>query len=289
LSEVSPQETAAKVVSEAIQKDTTTPTDAAAAPEIVKEEPKAEDKFAGKFAALSRKEREVQQKFAELKAEQKKIEADRAEYEKYKSLKTKAKENPLEWLKEGGVNYDELTRYIINDNKPDPDSKIQTLEQKIKQWEEEKERDKLKEAEVKKTQAIEDYIQNIKAFVKDGENATKYELIQAFNYEPVVYNVIEQHYQETKKLLTFDEACDLVEEHLESDVEAQAKKLSTGRLKSKLAQFFSEPPKQTEEAKANPAKTLTNNLASEGPRPGRFLSRDELIAEVAKNLKWVKD
>ncbi len=121
-----------------------------------KEEPKSvqDDKIGSKFAALTRKERQVVAKQQELKAEEAKIAeskvkaeseltserakiaAERAELVEQRKEVTEfhslKKLNPLEAMAKLGFTYDQITDAVLNDGKPSPE---RVLERKAKEME----------------------------------------------------------------------------------------------------------------------------------------------------------
>jgi len=258
---------------------------------VVAQDP--DDKFASKFAALSRKERQIQQKEAEFKSLQRQIDEERNTYKAFLDKKSKAKENPLAWLEEAGLSYDEITEHVLRDGKLPGDHKLTSIEQKLAELEK-READRIKEsAEKRAAQQIDSYKSDIKKFV--NEKADDFELINAFNQHEVVYSVIEQHFNDPtnsdKKLLSIQEASEIVEKYLETQVEQEAKKISgLKKLKSKLFQPELKTIDPSLAPKANTVKTLTNQMSQESPpQKPRFLSDEERKTEAAKLLRFVTD
>ena len=94
-------------------------------------------------------------------------------------------------------------------------------------------------------------------------DAAKYEFIRARKATPVVFSVIETHFGETGKLLSYAEACDLVEQHLEEDAQSYA---GVEKFRRKLApQGESRPDTKPTPSgtRANPQpQALTNQLST---------------------------
>lgn len=290
----------------------------ATAPEVI--EPKAEvkpeekeqpkDKFAPKFAALSRKEKELrlreqqnEEKFAkrqaDLEAREKALGEQDAKAQARARLK---KEKPLEFLSEEGLTYEEITKAILGNPEISKEDKVEQLiaaqqeqiaslakklEDKDKREQEEKEKAELSAVEKKHSETISGFKGEIDTFLK---SSTDYEFLMnnPFNEDPVdaVYETVSEYYKEHKTILSVKEAADLVEKYVEAQVEKLAK---TKKGSTKFTPSKEEPTKQ-EAAPSNSPKTLENAHSSQVPnRQARKLTDDELIAEAAKHVRWNKN
>lgn len=266
------------------------PEDASKPKEVLEKSPESSDpKFASKFAALSHKERKLQDMQAKLKEQMKALETEKLSLSELQTLKAKAKENPLEWLKGGGLEYDDLVKYMLGGEKvpaeslvKQTDARVKALEEKLAAYEQEK-------VTAQEEKAISSFKNDIKEKVTASE---EYELIRAFESYDTVYNVIEQHYTDTGKVLSIDEAAELVEAHLTQEVEEGVKKISsTKKLSQKLGFLKQEAPKTLEAPKlSQPAKTLTNSLAQESVAPiSHALSDEERKREAMKLLRFTDE
>lgn len=270
---------------------------APAAPKISEavpaEEPKKVDPFAPKFAALTRLDKEVKGKAAALAAERKAIEAEKAELAKWREERSKAdtdykaklKENPLTFLQDHEVPFEDLVEMQLNDGKQTPeklimkmkaemDSKyskeIEELKSQLKKEREDEENQKLE-------QAKEGFKTQISKLITD--NTDTYELVHLNQAQGLVYDVIETHYQETGRILKIEDAAKAVEEHLEEEVRRQ---LESKKFKQASPPSAAKTPTQT-------APTLSNTMSSEVPVKGeRKLSSEESLKEAAKLIRWNK-
>lgn len=256
------------------------------------EEPK-DDRFAAKFAALSRKEKAMRQQMQLIEVERKAAEALKTKYETeyspYKNLATRIKQEPLKILEENGIKFADLAKMILeNEGKPTEDmvaknalgdlkSEIEQLKAQLKAQKEE-EVEKVKEIEKKKhEQVLNNFVGEIKDHV-DGA-ADKYELIRANDAVELVYNVIEQYHADTGEILDTEKAAEQVEAYLEEE----AKKLFELSKFKKNGAAAQEKPSATPQ----PSRTLSNALASQAPSSGRkFMSNEESKAEASKLLRW---
>lgn len=205
------------------------------------------------------------------------LKAEKNQYETLLGLKGKAKLDPMSWLKAADLSYDEVTKHILNDSKPTAESEVDFLKKKIEALEaRDKERETLAQ-KAKEEAAVKEFMGEINKFVTGSE---KFELIKAYDYQNVVYNVIDQHYGETGELMSMEDACELVEKHLEDTVQEEQKKFSS--LK-KFATKLTETPKT--EPKPAPPKTLTNTTET-SPRIDVELSPSQRLKEAAKLINF---
>lgn len=247
--------------------------------------------FASKFAALNKREKTLQEREAKVKESEKASKEGTASLE---TLRGKAKANPLDALKELGLTYEQVTQYILDGKMaPPPDEKYLSLEQKIQKMEDDKKADETRAAEAKVAQATAAFKQDIEKFVTS--NTEKYGLIGDAKATELVYQVVEQHYAKTKeegeaRILSIEEACELVEKHLETEAE---KWMSFPKIKAKLGKTSEKapatPPSPTMKKEAETSVTLTNgdSSTSQGVKqPAK--NRDDEIAEAAKLLRFTK-
>jgi hypothetical protein len=272
--------------------DTTTEAPKAEEQPKVAEEPKQDERFAAKFAALSRKEKEVrqreaqlQQKMQELEAKLKAIESQQTEVQTFKAIPERLKREPLKVLEESGLSFEQLAEMVVNDGKPTQDmllkeyeqkvmSKVQELEKKLAEKEEQ-------EKAAKEAELLGQFQTQLVSFI---EQTPDYELIRANDAAELVYQVIEQHAEEHGEILSNKEACDAVEEYLLEE----AKKLVDREKVKKLLQPTQAPSKPTTPQTA--AKTLSNTQAAQVPKSGaaKSLSAEESKLEAAKLIKWIE-
>ncbi|MEZ0208570.1 MAG: hypothetical protein ACAH17_00130 [Candidatus Paceibacterota bacterium] len=267
-------------------------------PEVVAVPEKKDDFLAPKFAALSRKEKQVRAEEARIKAERAEIQRLREEYEsKSKTSQdsesefmAKLKKNPLKTLSEMGFSYEQLTQMQLNDENPTPQMLIEQMraemEEKyskelnsVKETLKEKEE---REAKDKYEAAVSGYRSELSSFVES--NADKYELIVANDATDLMFETAEAFYEATKaegkpRVPSHQEIADAVEAHLEE----------RAREILKLKKFQTAPKTEAKPGAKNPqtAPTLSNTLAAEVPKSGlKLLTEDQSKKEAAKLLRW---
>ncbi len=265
------------------------------------EPPKPEvmpDKFASKFAALTRKEKELRQreqaivaKLAEAEKRAKELE-ERASKEK--SLEDMIKENPLRALREKyGYDFDKLAEMQLNDENPTADMKLdrraKELEEKTLSRIEQLEKQIAEKEEQAKKAQYEAITKQFKQEISKeiSSNPEVYELILANEAENEVFDLIETYYNQTAEyqdgvmvkegiILTVQDAAKHVEDHYEEE----AKRIL------KLKKFNKQTSPEEQEKKVA-APTLSNDLASESPKNGsKFMSDEESKREAAKLIRF---
>jgi hypothetical protein len=238
------------------------------------EKPADKDPLSSKFAALSKRETLLVKRDRELKAREASLQEKESKYSNYDKLEADRKKevalNPLKALEYYGLTYKDLTEFVLNGETPTPDSQVKVLETRLSEFEKraEEERKAKEEADKKSVESeheatLKQFRESCESFVK--ENSETYELINLYGGTPVVIATIEQYFAdsmdpETKvgKVLSFKEACDLVEKYYEDE----AKKLERTK---KFAKASPEPKKDSPQDPPAPSRTLNNNMSSSAP------------------------
>ena len=253
------------------------------------EESSNQDQFASKFAALSRKEKALRERESDYESKFEEMERRLAEYESRDQepevdWEHMLRNDPLKALEEAGLGYDKLTELALNDGKLTPDMQLaamrQELENDYKRKFEELE-DRLNQKEQLEQDTYYDSIQqNFQDEIGNvvHQNPEKFELIAASEASGLVYDVIEEHYNETGRVLDIEEAADAVESYLEEE----ASKLM--KLK-KISNRLGIDPLELEEFEQ---VTLSNDHSAQVQYDGasRLLSEEESKARAARMLQW---
>lgn len=249
------------------------------------------DEFSSKFAALSRREkqmrereRQIEEKINELNAKMEALNAPQEVEEPSEPelpFEYRFRRDPIKTMEEAGISYEELTKIVLNDGELPTEMKLKLMGEDIKSETQKRieelenkllEKEK-QEAERDFEQQINSFKQGINDFVNSSEN---YELIQANEAHDLVYDVIEEHYKDTNEILETSVAADHVEQYLEEELKTVLKK------SKKLGNWKPEVEKQpTEEKRQSP--TLSNSLAARGieSNADRKLSREESLAKLS--------
>ena len=244
-------------------------------------EPEKSDDFSRKFAALSRREKEIRAKEAEYDKRIAELEerlgsfGKKPEPEPELPIEYRLKKDPLRALEDMGLSYDKLTELALNDGKLTPEMQMRLMREELegdykKKFEELENRllEKEKSDEQRRYDDIQRGFQNeIEDFVES--NADRYELIKANEANDIIYDVIEEHYNDTGRIL---------------DIEEAEKIFRLGKFRSK---FGIENDFEQEESPRQSQVTLSNAMSAQAnERVGRKLSDDESKALAAKMLKW---
>jgi hypothetical protein len=244
------------------------------------------DKFAAKFAALSRKEKAMREKETQLEQRLKQIEEESKtkleKYSKYDGFEERIKNSPLDVLTEYGITPDVLAKIMLEGNgKPTIDMQLSDIKSQAMS-----EIEKLKKELADKEQQSQQkqYEQTINSFKADiqkfVESESEYEMIRQNDASHTVFEVIEQHAKENPgtDLLTIKEASDMVENYL---LEQAKKLLEVPKLKSLLT------PKEAMTEKPSGSATLSNSHSAQVPnRVEKKLSDSERMREAAKLIRW---
>jgi len=250
-----------------------------------------EDKFAAKFAALTRKEKEIRQRETQYQQELTKIKAEREELTKWRGekdtsesqLAKRAKDNPLKFLEEQGFTFEDLMKMQLNEQNPTPEMLIKRNREELESGykkELQELRDSMaakeeKEAQTKYEQTVSGFKNEISEFIDGNEDA--YELIRMNDAKELVFDVIQEYYQNTGRVLSIEDAA----KHTEGHLEEEAKKIFEAK------RFKQSAPKKEEPVGNKAAPTLSNTQSSEVPISGeRKLSREASLKEAAKLIRW---
>lgn len=222
--------------------------------------PEKKESMSAQFAALAKKEKRILSDRQALEAQNKDLQEKLKQYEQFETKKKSAKVNPLEYLSEAGLTYDEITQFMLNGGAPQPKDKATELEERLNEFMSKAEKDKQEAAEKQAEQlkeqeekVIAQFKDSIKKHIKDG--GERFELINLYDAQDLVISTIEAHFEKTQQILDNDTAADLVEKHLEGEI---AKLANASKFKDKFKP--SEASVKTGEKKDS--VTLNSSMAS---------------------------
>lgn len=178
-----------------------------------------QERFSKKINEIARRENELRKREKALEARKKAGEELSRE-----ELQAKAKSDPLGFMEEFGLSYNEVTKFILDPETSKKKSEELSTKEELALLKKELDQQKVEKAEREAQEKIDQFKSNIRTELsKDME---KYELINANEDYDTVYEVIYQNYQQNGSLLSLDEAASLVENELEKNLQAQLEKLS---------------------------------------------------------------
>jgi len=264
---------------------------------------KIDQNIAQKFAALSRKEKQVRQQEQQLKAARAEMESwkkQQAELSSRKSLKERVAEKGIAALEDEGLSYKELTEQYLLKGEPTPEDRqkevLNSLKAEIEALKAERaaeraqSEEKLKELNAQREQKVrENYLTSLKTHLSN--NNEKYELIVANDAHQMVYESMEEAYALLEQeggpdFKMSQEEIDALRDAAAEEVEAQlfenAKKLAQAK---KVKGLFGSPEPKSEPKQSSP--TLSNTLSQQVPTSSEeHLSDDESKKRMAAMLKF---
>lgn len=227
-----------------------------------------EDSLSPKFAALAKKERYARMLSQKAKAREAEIvRREQAILDRERMWDEEWKKTPLDALKKRGITYEDLTQAALNDGKFNPDVEIKSVKdeiQRLREEQAEKER-KTKEAmelaqKQQEQEIVDAFKENISSHLE--QNLEKYELTKLFDASDLVFQTVEEYFERNQKVLSIDEACQLVETYLESEIDRTAKE--SKKFKSK---FLTPQQKQDQEKREGTSSVTLNNQMNSSSAP----------------------
>lgn len=243
-------------------------------PEATVSADKVVEPLSSKFAQVAKIERQARETLKAAKAEREAIAKERSEWKARLDAadvaKANAKLDVAGYLAQAGLSYEDVVNYQLNGSRPTPELQVAQLRDEFAQGQKQREEQARREQEqlrAQQTQQLEAWRSGVVDFVR--ANAAKYELIHQQGAHQLVPTVMQQAFEKSQKVLSEAEAADLVEKHLEQQVEAL---LKTTKFQARLKPATSEV--QPAVTAAQPRTPLTNGLtasstAVNGQRPGK--------------------
>lgn len=220
------------------------------------EQATSKEMISPRFALLAREEKRLQEERKRLNESRKDPEFQ--EFLEFKKLKASAKNDPLSVLEKMGLNYDEITDYVIS-GKHTKDPSIRALEEKIAQMEKEAQERELNNKKALEEAQLNNFKESIKAVCL--EKSDDFELVNIWGAHNLVYNVIQEHYDKTQQVLPIEEAAKKVESYLEKESEKY-------QGSKKLRKLFGAP-----DLTANDPEKPTLLEEKQSPQPTQSMSR----------------
>lgn len=248
----------------------TSPEKKAASSEAEKQPAKDEAPLSAQYAQLARKEKALRAKVQEIKAQEATFKAQEEQNKslqeriaKLESLEKKLSEDPFSVLLDRGITYDQLTQRALNAPSPEEvvaKSNYDKLQAQIAKIQEAQENSAKLFAE-QQTQQYNQAVNQIRGQAKQLiESDANFETVKETNSIEDVVDLIKQTFEKDGVLMTVEEAALAVEEHLVEEAMKLAR-LSKIQQRMKPATQPS-APKQPDETKQQPTKTLTNAVTS---------------------------
>lgn len=260
-------------------------------------QPEQSDDMSARFAALSRKEKYLQEQAAAHKAELAAYKTQQEGQKSQEDLAAQFKSDPLSVLKHYGISFDDMVAASLGEDAPPPttESQIDMLRAEIegfKTSQTEKEENAKKEQEDAYQNSIDEAILTHQSKITDhlSQNAERYELIELQGEQDLVWEVTEAHYDANEgEVLTPEQAADKVEAYLEERVR---KAMNLSRFGAKDTQTTDSVPFEVEEVRTTEkpkSHTLTSDHVQQAAPTGKSVRHVDLDASkrsAASLLKW---
>jgi len=249
---------------------------------VVEAKPEEDPKFAARFAALSRKERDIVQREQSIKQAQK-------EHQAFQQQLLNAKKDPIAYLQAAGFTLEQAIKQVINEGEePSPQEVLKTdvdqIKAEIDAYKKQQAEYAAKVQEHRKAQEEASIVEGLTGYIES--NPEKYELIMAYGAINDVWNVIKRTYMETggKVHLTQEQAAEAVENDLLEQAREEAQR--TAKLKKLQPESTKLQVSNLKEVSKTVSPTLTNQTSQSTTLPQKRMTREESIAHAARLLKW---
>jgi hypothetical protein len=262
---------AAAVVAHATGTEPLKTDSAAATPPADPVKDQKEESMASRFAALAKKNKQVDQKERAARDREAALEAREAKIKELEERLNapKAKKNPIQLLMDEGYTLAEANEFYLNNEMPTAEHKVKNLETRLEKFEREaREKDEKRAADEKSSleaqnqKVIEEFKVSIGSFIE--KNSEKFELVKLYDAKETVFQTIEQYFEQHQKVLSIDEAAQLVEAYLEDELDKATK---TKKYQSKYATQKEAKGSEDSNDKDLTHKTLSNTLTSSPSNP----------------------
>ena len=269
-----------------------------ASPEIVTKEPGAEDAstdpakvepLSPRITAIVKRENAVLKRERDLKMREEELkkagEGKLTRDELMKALMDEFEEDPYEFMSKNGFSYEKLQNAILSGDEGKKYSRLEKevmslrkqLEDKDKKTQTDSEEAMEKEFQEKRGQAL-TYIE------QEVLKSEDFELVAKEGAFELVYDVIQEYFHETGKMLTVSEAAALVEKNLEDDFR---KRLDYKKVKNWMAPS-SDPSKSDSTAQSSPKPTETKTITSDMSPSGASTKSDLELSDEERMEKAIR-
>lgn len=266
------------------------------------------DRLSPRFAELARQERELRMRADAIKREKEEIEKAKSKYRQYDELEALKNENPLAWIERNGVSYDKLTESLANSEDHKDGVVIKEMRDHMRKMAEmvdnlkadlaaqkEEQANRMKQAEEANNEYQKrSYLDSLRKKVElDPE---KYELVNHFWDDELAFEIQNQYYKRTGKILEDDVLLENLKNNIDSKAEEQYTKLKSFKKfrpsDDELPQSSFEKDDVTELPEWMKRKKTLNNempVASSTPTSNQpYLSREESIDAIAQKYNFFK-
>jgi hypothetical protein len=245
-----------------------------------------------RFSQLARREAELNRERQRLREEKAAVEEAARAAKQFEERKAKARLNPVEALKDLGLSYEEVSEFVVNDNKPPVSAEVQAIRDEIERLREEQRQEKEEMRRITEEQLQQQQENVISRFNQDAisfvsADPERYAFTLANDGAHYVPEIIEKHFHATGELLSVDKAAEIVEAHFEEVADRVAK---SSKFKAKVSpqapitQVAATTPAKQPVAPAKRPVTLSNAMtaSASSATPVRRTEQDRIRAALAR-------
>lgn len=271
--------------------------------ETAQESEKERELYSRSMAMLAKKERAILERENKLKELETQKKPDDEQYQAWKKAMELKEYDPMGAIEALGLSFEQIQQHYSSDEAPTTkreallQKKIDDLE-KWRQDEVKSREERQKQKELEKQQ--EDYNLKAKAYInsleetaanaKDEEGNLKYELVKEENEFNTVFEVVNQYWQKHKKVLSNEEALEMVENHLEQRYKKMLRYKKFGKYgkpREENNDFLGQNQNETPNQHNASPTTLTNSFSqSTPPASNRVMTREESIRKAAEMIQF---
>lgn len=252
------------------------------AEEVKPEEPKSYEelaKIARMKAAMRKKQEAIKEPLKQKDSELSRLQEEIARLKKYEEIN-----DPIELLKAKGWEYDDIIAKQLNPEGYDTRQQVEQLKAEIENLRKSQEEKEKSYLEKERESTLKGYVKHIENFTKGSD---KYEFIQMNNAHQDVVELMQETYNKSGKILSEEEACDMVEQYFEEQMNQILDTLKkSNKLKSKFGNFTEEKT-VTDELPGKQSFTIPAQLSPQEPvKETHKMTDEERLARAAALLKW---
>ena len=252
----------------------------APATEVAKESSN-EPLFSQKFSSLAKKEQRLRAEREALTKDREELQSLQAEIKKFRDAKERAKLNPQGLLDLGGLTFEEVQEFYLNNSTPTTTAVESELRRELNELKASLEQKEIQQHQSSVETQERQYKESLASFIA-GSDA---EFLKSEpNAAEIVYQKMFEHFQKHQAVLEPSEAVEMLEKEKEKEFEERYLKI--GKVKNK----FLQAPNESERRPQTLSQSLSNSMptGSLASDPARGLTEKERMQAAAAQLRWIK-
>lgn len=227
------------------------------------------DEWAQRYAQIQKRERQVFQRDQEIKRREQALQERESRVRQFEETLALKDKDPKTFLEKNGLSYSQITDVYLNDGKPTPEQQIQQLQSRLDALIQGREEEKKQLEDQTVQEKIKGFQRNIEGVIESTEGE-RFELIKAQKAHNLVFDVIQNYFQETGEMLQITEAADFVENELYTEAQ---RLMGLSKFKPKAAPAEIDQPSE-ESPQRPPEPQRTSRPQSQLPARSQTVVRD---------------